>query len=467
MSIRLRLGLWYSGLAAATIVIFSLLVYSLLARHQLGEEQEEVLLRAQQLQAVMQADAHLPLHSRDRVLLYINAIASPGIYVQLVDLNGNIVARSDNLGDQMLAVDMRNLEAARSGRAALSLSRVGQDNVSVSVRPLSVDQQIVGFVAVGTTYFEVLDSLADLRLVLFGAGLLLTAVAGLAGWMIAGGTFRSIELITRGAEAITRSPRYSGFLEEGNSGDEVGRLTHTINQMLTSLKEAYTAQQCFIADASHELRMPLSAIRAYLELLSRHGDSLPVEERRKVVEAGTDEADRMARLIDRLLVLVRADAGQLNLRPTELDRLVMEVYKEAKVLAKGRKIGLKQIDQVTVMGDPDLLKELVFILVDNAIKYTPPGHNIDLALHQDGTMALLSVRDSGMGIPPEDLPHIFGRFYRGKAARLTPGSGLGLAIARCIIEQHGGEIVVESTPGAGSTFTVQLPLTFSQHAALG
>ena len=462
MSIRLRLGLWYSSVVAGTIVVFSLLVYSLVVQHQITEEHQEIISRAGHFQAATQANAHLPLNSQDPVLAPINAFAAPGIYIQVVDPNGHLIVRSKNLGGQTLAAEPHDLEAARSGRDVLFTSRVGNDSVSVVVVPLVVDRQIAGYIEVGTAYRETSHTLADLRLILFGTGLLLTVVAGIIGWTIAGGTLKPIELITRTAEAIAQSRRPSGYLEGIDSRDELGRLSATINRMLTSLKDAYAAQQCYIEDAAHELRTPLTAIHANLELLGSHGDKLPAEERSEVVRACCDEADRMARLIDRVLTLAKADAGQVNFRPTQLDRLVVEVYEEARLRAKGRRIGLRQIDEVSLMADPDLLRQLILILVDNAIRYTPQGRTITLSLSRDTTWAMLQVADSGIGISSEDLPHIFRRFYRGKQTRSAPGTGLGLAIAKSIIEQHGGRIAVESAPGKGSTFTAHLPLPSEQ-----
>ena len=458
MSIRLRLGLWYSGVAAGTVIVFSLLVYSVIAQHQIAEEHEEIMSRAHHLQAATQANAHPPLNSHDPVLAAINAFAAPDVYVQVVDTEGEIIVRSDNLGDQMLVAEVRDLEPARSGDAVFFTSRVGEDSVRVAVRPLLLDGQVAGFIEVGTAFRESSHTLAELRLIFASAGLLLSVAAGIIGWTIAGGTLKPIELITRTAEAIAQSLGLSGHMEGADSHDELGRLAATINRMLSSLKDAHAAQQCFIEDAAHELRTPLTAIHTNLDLLASHGDKLPAEERGEVVRACCDEADRMARLIDRLLSLAKADAGRVNFRLTELDRLVLEVYEEARLLAKGRKIGLRQIDRISLMAEPDLLRQLLLILVDNAIRYTPHGRTITLSLSQDSTWAMLQVDDAGIGIPPEDLPHIFRRFYRGRQTRAVPGTGLGLAIAKSIVEQHGGHITVESTPGRGSTFTAYLPL---------
>lgn len=169
----------------------------------------------------------------------------------------------------------------------------------------------------------------------------------------------------------------------------------------------------------------------------------------------------MSRLVADLLVLARADAGQpLKRERVELDRLLLAVFQETRVLARGRKLSLRDLDQLLVYGDPDRLKQLLVILADNAIKYTPDGGEVQLILRRAPGAAVISVSDTGIGIAAEDLPHIFDRFYRADKARSRDqgGTGLGLSIARWIAESHGGHISVESTLGRGSVFTVRLPL---------
>jgi len=166
-------------------------------------------------------------------------------------------------------------------------------------------------------------------------------------------------------------------------------------------------------------------------------------------------------MVANLLSLARADAGQkLHMRPVELDRLLVDVYGQTRLLAKKVKLTIKDIDEVSLMGDPDQLKQLMLILVDNAIRYTPSGGEVTLSLNRYSGTATLEVADTGIGISAEDLPHVFERFYRADKSRTrsASGTGLGLAIAKWIVEQHGGEISVKSSPGVGTTFAIRLPL---------
>jgi two-component system OmpR family sensor kinase len=237
-------------------------------------------------------------------------------------------------------------------------------------------------------------------------------------------------------------------------------MAETFNEMLSSLDEAYRTQQRFVADASHELRTPLTAIQGNVGLLERM-PQIKDKDRIEALAQLRQESARMSRLVADLLMLARADAGQgLKLTGVELDRLVMEAFKEARLLARGQKISLTSIDQLQVEGDRDRLKQLLLILMDNAVRYTPEGGEIRMALNQEHGQARVTVQDTGIGISSEDLPHIFERFYRADKARVREagGAGLGLPIALWIAERHGGTISVESSPGHGCTFTLRLPL---------
>ena len=263
---------------------------------------------------------------------------------------------------------------------------------------------------------------------------------------------------TAGAIALSRS--FSRRLPSLSRRDELGQLALTFNEMLESLDEAYKTQQRFIADASHELRAPLTTIIGNLDLLERAPD-MDEAERGEALRFVREEAGRMSRLVSDLLVLARADAGQaLKKQPVELDRVLMDVLGENQVRVRDRKLLVEELAEVRVSGDPDRLKQLLLILVDNAIRYTPAGGEIRLGLRIERDEAVVRVADTGIGIESEDLPHVFDRFFRANKARSRDqgGSGLGLSIARWIAEQHGGSITAQSKPGQGSIFTVRLPL---------
>jgi signal transduction histidine kinase len=292
---------------------------------------------------------------------------------------------------------------------------------------------------------------------------LLVALAALAslgaGYALAGRALRPVAALTDTAGEIARSRDFGHRVPVGARQDELGRLAATFNGMLSSLEEAYEAQRRFVSDASHELRAPLTAIQANLELLERY-PGMPPEERQEAVGEASREAHRLARLVGDLLALARADDG-LALRREEvaLDAVAREAFDEARHLARGHRLALERVEPATVVGDRDRLKQLLLVLLDNAVKYTPPEGEVRLAVRRDGATAEVVVADTGIGIGPEDLPRVFERFYRADPARGrdTGGTGLGLPIARWIAEQHGGEVRLESAPGRGTRATVRLP----------
>jgi len=299
-----------------------------------------------------------------------------------------------------------------------------------------------------------------LLLILFAVGVIAVTVSAVVGWMTAGTALRPIGDITDSALQITHADDLSKRIPfYGSRNDEVGSLTIAFNETLERLENLFEAQRRFLADVSHELRTPLTAIRGNIDLIRRMGEADKIS-----LDAITSEVDRMTRMVRDLLVLVQAETGKLPMAKNvvELDTLLLEVFQQAKVLAKGKiEIRLGQEDQARVMGDRDRLKQVLLNLVANAIEHTPAGGAITMGLECDGEFTRLSVADSGKGIPPDDLPFIFERFYRAEPSRKraeSVGAGLGLSIAYWITRIHDGRIEVASEVGKGTIFTVVLPL---------
>lgn len=257
----------------------------------------------------------------------------------------------------------------------------------------------------------------------------------------------------------------------------------TFNEMLAALEGATRAQRRFVADASHELRAPLTTIQGNLAFLQRYIDKLPESERRTMLGDAHTETLRLARLVDDLLLLARADsnAGPLEevqhpqvepetkeeqpAQPVEWDRALLQLVRQlrGRLSVEGSKLKLEigHIEPVRVRDDEETLRRIMLILLDNAIKYTPTDDGsgrITVSLERHGKEAVFHIHDSGIGIEAKDVPHIFERFFRADPARTLKGTGLGLSIAQTLVEQLDGRITVESTPGVGSRFSVWLPL---------
>ncbi|HEX2988564.1 MAG TPA: histidine kinase dimerization/phospho-acceptor domain-containing protein, partial [Chloroflexota bacterium] len=307
MSIRLRLALWYTAVLGITLVVFSVLLYMLMEYHLINESDDSIISRAQHIASTLRVETGASSPSSPSLgqvaLPPIDAFESPGIYVQVMQLDGFVVARSDNLGDQQLPIGAQDLVAVRRGNSALYTVDVSGQQVRVYAQPLGAEGKLVGIVLVARTYSDAFETLYQLRSWLLLAGGISLLLAGAIGWAIAGSALRPIATMTRTARAIALSKGFSRRLEDTNSRDELGQLGLTFNEMLASLEDAYNTQQRFIADASHELRTPLTAVRANLELLEKQGEALPPADRHELAAAAASEANRMSRLVEELLSL--------------------------------------------------------------------------------------------------------------------------------------------------------------------
>jgi signal transduction histidine kinase len=269
-----------------------------------------------------------------------------------------------------------------------------------------------------------------------------------------------IDQVVSTAQGIVRAEDLGQRVPVPRSHDELQRLTITMNELLGRLEALFTAQQRLVADVSHELRTPLAAMRGNLEVLERgaHRDPALLTESLADMQ---QETSRMIRMVNDLLLLAQSEARvQTRAAPVELDTLLLEVHRELRALAGGVTMHIGSEDQIIIQGDRDRIKQALLNLGVNAIQHTPPGGSVTLSLERYADFACISVSDTGSGIAPEDLPLIFKRFYRADRSRSRSGggAGLGLAIVQHVADIHGGRVAVESAPGAGSTFTMWLPL---------
>lgn len=284
----------------------------------------------------------------------------------------------------------------------------------------------------------------------------------LGSYWLAGRAFIPVDRLTRTAQKIKAGDLHQR-VPVPRSRDEIQRLAITLNEMIERLEQTFTRQRRFVADASHELRTPVAAIRSMTDLAQLH--HLSTKEYNSILQDINAESERLGRLISDLLALARADEGQAHLdcSPVRLDLLVQAVVANAETLAHEHDVSIhvSTPQEVIAMGDEARLIQAVMNLLDNAIVYTNPGGQVTLSVEVKQHRAYISVQDTGIGIAPEHIPHLFERFYRVDAARTrTEGnsSGLGLAIVDWVIHAHDGSVSVESQEGHGSTFTVTLPL---------
>ncbi len=452
--IRTRLALWFTVIMAAVLATLTVAVYQLTRDSLLKEVQQDVRQRA----ALIAAAAATPLEASDT-----DVFSAPDVFVQILDPSGHVLGSSSNLGG-------RNLPFLRSAIQADQVSevRVGGRPLFLYSRPVMSQGALQGYVLVARSPVTIYQALGRLRSFLYPGAVLALVLAGLFGWLLVRHAIRPLERVARSAAEIAATQDHARRLGYRGPADEIGQLAATIDGMLAALElahhdleAAHSAQRLFLADISHELRTPLTIMLSSLDLLARPGASDP-EFQTKALADMRVEAKRMARMVTQLLIMARSDAAAaIAHQPVLVVDTLTDACRQVSPDGGGvtlRCQGLEMLDDAVVLGDPDYLKQLFLILLDNACKYTQPGGRVDVSgAARDGAVAI-TVADTGIGIEPLDLPHIFDRFYRAGNVRSRGGMGLGLAIARHIAAQHGGTIDVQSEPGRGSRFTVTLPL---------
>jgi two-component system, OmpR family, sensor kinase len=453
VSLRLRLTLLYSTLmggillviSAAVIIVVTALLLS--ATDNRLETAQAVILKKLSVNELGEVKVHLK-----------NRDISSDIYVQVWGLDGELQSGHGEL-DQFLNKPFD----ASALRLDFSVFREPSEpgwHIRVLSIPLEREENIIAVLQIASS-LEVVDAarenLTDVLTVIWVVAVLLS---GIVVWFTLGQTLKPLGAITETVEQINRADDLSRRIPyQGPEDDEIGNLVGSFNQTLERLEGLFTSQQRLLADVSHELRTPLTVIKGNVDLMRRM-KSLDEESLTSIDQ----EAGRLTRLVGGLLLLAQAESGKLalNMKRVELDLLLTEVFQEMTILAGNKvHIRLNEIDQAYVNGDRDRLKQVLINLVANAVQYTPPGGDVFLSLEKIGGQARIICRDTGPGIPVEDLPHIFERFYRAEKSRTrreTTGFGLGLSIANWIVERHGGRIEVNSQEGKGTAFAIWLPL---------
>jgi len=463
-SLRWRLTALYVALLTGALLLFSAGTY-LAARAALMENFDEVLVDQATLVAqAIDIEDGIP-ELKQEVLL--SGHRADDHFTRLYAINGIRVFDDTTDGPQVPDV-LAAVTTALGGERTLSEVRSGADTLRVATFPIMHEGQIAGVLQVGVSLQDIEGTLRTLLLVLLVMIPATVVLASGGGLFLANRALAPIDAITRTAQRIS-AENLSGRIGLVGPEDEVGRLARTFDSMLARLEEAFERQRQFAADASHELRTPLTAIIGQIDVALGWPES--VEYYRTTLGAVREQAQRLARLASDLLFLARTDAQPTAFaaEPVDLSALLAAVITQVEPLASERQqtIVLPGLPAWVVHGNEDKLIRLFLNLLDNAIRYTPPGGRIMIGCTcRQGNM-LISISDTGPGIAPEHVPRLFDRFYRvdhGRS-RAQGGSGLGLAIAQSIAQLHGGQITVESVVGRGSTFTVILPESFHLNRA--
>jgi len=458
-SIRFQLTAWYTAVLAVSLVLFGLsswLTVRQVLFHAVDEELED---RVEGVLKFMENQIGSLSIEEIRDEFKEHSVLGPGgDLFQVCDAQGVWLYRSASLEDAEVPI-------ARPSSLTKEGNRESRKVKEAIVRFLSRPVTVLGkpyTVQVAALTGEIEEGLNGFRTALLFLIPVVLAVATAGGWWMSRRALAPVDEITASAQSIGERS-LSQRLPVPPTDDELERLSRTLNQMLERIEGAFHRVTQFTADASHELRTPVALVRTTAELALRKRRS--EDEYRQALSEILAESVRTTGLIENLLMLARADAGksQLERTPVDVEALLLEAGEQARKLAdrKDLRFRLEAFESPPrVVGDVAALRRLLLILLDNAIKYTPPGGSVSMSARVAGARLHIDVTDTGVGIDGEDLPHIFERFYRADKSRSRDlgGSGLGLALAKWIADAHQAKIAVESVVDRGSTFRVDLPV---------
>jgi signal transduction histidine kinase len=442
--LRLRLALFGAAVVAVTLVLFGALLYGLLGRGAATNQDEAVRGRAREAVGALNRASDLTARAP---VAPVDLRTSTEIFLEVLDSSWSVVYSTGELDGSPPAI------GPTLRQEATELAGGGFDTEGgFRLYALPFDG---GFVVTGQSTRVVQSNLSGVLvfLIISGVPTLLAALA--ASWLVAGRALKPLKEVASAADEIGRARDFGRRLPQRSTQDEVALLSTSFNRMLDQLQDSFDSQRRFVADASHELRTPLSTIQGNAGLLSR-GPALSDDVRRAAAGDIAAETARMTRLVDRMLTLAKADSGlRLELAPIELAPLMSEVCRQAGTVHLDRELVCTAAD-VTVEGDEDAIRQMVWILLDNAFRHA--RSRVELRLTTEGDWARVTVSDDGPGIAPEERERVFERFYRADRSRSEPGAGLGLSIARWIVDQHRGRILAGEAPSGGAAMYVDLPV---------
>lgn len=478
--LRVQLTLLYTAVFALLLLLCGFILYAALQASLSAGIDTTLQLRAQQIASGITSDGDtISIQDVTGELPGLTGQVPPsntarqqslqsdvtfGILIRVLDTQAHISYVSPAF--QTLTVPSASITQPLHGAAwqGTVLAHNGQAVRLYSIA-LKANGTTFGILQVGESLAQFNATLQSVIIALLIIDPFVLLLSAFGSYWLAKRAFRPVLHLTRTAREINAGDLHRR-VPLPHARDEVYDLALTLNEMIARLEQAFTQQRRFVADASHELRTPVTAIRSMTDIALEH--ELSPEEHRGVLSDVNAEAERLGLLISDLLALARADEAQLPLdhEPVRLDLLAIDVAAtmESLALERGMTLQVQTLEPVPIVGDTARLIQMMMGLVENALTYTNAPGAITLIVKRDGAQACLKVCDTGIGIAPEDAAHIFERFYRADSAlsRAAGGSGLGLAIVDWIVQVHHGSISVESQVGQGSTFIVTLPLSPSQ-----
>ncbi len=479
-SLRFKLTLWYVLILGILLISFSSFLYFTLSK-SLHQDVDNKLRSLAELIAseFISPISKFSYGNIDQTLESSMNLKPIGKFIQVLDESGRIGRKSDNLRNVQLPISLNALKNASKGLLTYETNRVfGNTPLRILTFPVVEHNQVTKIIQVASSLEEVEDALNTLLIILIIAVPLALMIASLGGQFLASKVLKPVDRITQTAREIT-SQNLNKRIEPTKVKDEISRLIETFNEMISRLDQSFRQVKQFTADASHELKTPLTILKGEVEVALRKERSLRDYE--QVLKSNLEEVNRMSQIVENLLLLSKAEMGEIKLNQEQINltEILNDVVNQVTLLAKAKNIEIgtsNHSENIHMIGDGLRIRELFLNLIENGIKYTEKGGSIHITLSKESTngqgdvltpglkdrepYAKIVFSDTGIGISKEDQAKIFNRFYRVDKARSREagGSGLGLSICKWIVEAHRGEITVESELGKGSSFIVKLPL---------
>ncbi|MBT5471196.1 MAG: heavy metal sensor histidine kinase [Nitrospina sp.] len=462
-SIRSRLTAWYVVLLAIILILFSVLLNYFLSKRLYESVDNSLTVSATVVatSATMRF-SNSPLPGLNQFFDQFMREGNLNKFYRIYDGSGNVGSRSSNISASQFPLSQPAYADALEGKNSYETFKVGGKHpIRVITMPVILEEKLVNLVQVGTSLEAVQETLGNLKIFLFTAVPSVLILAALFARFMARRALKPISRIIDTARDIGQGQELSKRIPVLKIKDELGQLALTFNEMMNRLENSFVQMRQFSSDASHELRTPLTVLKGQNELIL--SKPRKPEEYQEVISSNLEEINYMSKVLEDLFMLSKSDENQVNLdcKQIDLKPLVEEICKHAEVLAeeKNIKIVIAFLEAVPIKGDEVRLRQMLWNILQNGIKYTQRGGELKISLQNDGGGAMLTIQDTGIGIPEEDLSSIFNRFYRVDKARTRDegGSGLGLSICKQIAEAHKGTIEVESKLGVGTRFKIRLP----------
>ena len=445
LTIKTRITLWYALLLLFILVVFNVFIYMVTSRILLKNNEDLLVEDTRQVFSIIQSEGYLLRFETPYKIIATNS------YFVIFDSSGKTSLASD------IQPEILSLPIEKDQTRYLTINNT---RWIVADTAIKIEDEIVGWVRVSRSLEFTMAVLKNLRIILFVSIPFYILLASFGGFFLASRALRPIDRITKIAKEISKGD-LSRRIKMKNTGDEVGRLADTFDEMLDKLESSINKERQFASDASHELRTPIAVINAQVE--QALSSKRRINEYREALRTVGNEGRKMNHIISQLIMIYMSEEGRykFNFETIELNEIISDIVEEFKTIADTKKISIdfKPENKIMIKADQTLITRLFINLIENAIKYTHENGRISINSGKDDRNANVIIEDTGIGISEKDIPYIFDRFYQAESSRSGNGTGLGLSIVKWIVNIHKGFIDVKSNVNKGTTFIIKLPIS--------